>query len=344
MKRSSSETQLDQQLSELESNMKWRGERDLKNRILSTIDTKQPLRKGWLRMTAYALTACLFLFGIFIGSAFVSPTMAKVASKIPYLSTIFHSETLHERLWEEFKKNDINVIGISGTRDIIVSIEGSEEDLRKVSGKIKSISRKVFSEKGYDATTVEVVLQVDKIPQPSEMEEKLDLAWEEAKEKLTAVDVTILSGGISLEPDSDHVSVEVSIPASESRKEEIKTIIQQTFEFHGTKDLDVKVQSVDVEKEKARSTAWNELFQTMIEGLMTKKEYQVTGFAYSFSPPPLQIIIKTSIKESDPDRIEKVGRIETDIQQFLQSDEVQKKINKEEYQLVIRSKEGNKIN
>jgi Protein of unknown function (DUF4030) len=349
MKKSSSETQLDRQLGDLESNIIWHREHELKNRVLSAIASKQDKTavKGWLRMTVYALTACLFLIGLFIGSAFVSPTMAKVASKIPYLSTIFHSESLHERLWKEYKKNNLEVTGIAGTRDIIVSIEGSEEDLQEVSEKIKSVTMNVFKEKGYDANTVEVVPHANKIPQPSEMEKKLDLAWNEAMEKLSAADMTILSGGFSLTPDSDHVTVEVDIPSSEPRKEKINSIIQKTFEEHLIKDFDVKLQSVDVQKENAeqeRAKIWDELIQTMVEGLMTKKDYQVNGFSYSFSPPPVELIFETSIKETDPDRRKKVEKIESDIYAFLQSDEVQQKTKNEEYHVVIRSQKGNKIN
>lgn len=70
----------------------------------------------------------------------------------------------------------------------------------------------------------------------------------------------------------------------------------------------------------------------------------MTGFAYSFHPAPLQIIIKTSIKVSDKDADEKVRIIEETINEFLSSEDIQSKIDGEPYEIIIRSKDQQRIN
>jgi hypothetical protein len=48
-----------------------------------------PERKRRKRTLLYSLSAAIVAFGLFIGSAFVSPTMAKVVSQIPFIGSIF---------------------------------------------------------------------------------------------------------------------------------------------------------------------------------------------------------------------------------------------------------------
>ncbi|MFZ3589130.1 DUF4030 domain-containing protein [Bacillus sp. DJP31] len=77
---------------------------------------------------------------------------------------------------------------------------------------------------------------------------------------------------------------------------------------------------------------------------MGKKEYKVTGFAYSFHPAPLQIIIKTSIKSSDENANELVAKIEASIEEFLTSAALEKINDNEPYEIIVRGKDKQRLN
>ncbi|MBM6618254.1 DUF4030 domain-containing protein [Bacillus sp. RD4P76] len=86
------------------------------------------------------------------------------------------------------------------------------------------------------------------------------------------------------------------------------------------------------------------MFPVIIDGMMGKKEYEVTGFAYSFHPSPLQIILKTSIKSTDKDAKERAAKVEQTVEEFLKSDELKDVVKTYPYKIVVRSKDKKQIN
>lgn len=76
---------------------------------------------------------------------------------------------------------------------------------------------------------------------------------------------------------------------------------------------------------------------------MGKKEYKVTGLAYSVYPSP-ELIIKTSIKSVDSDAKDFAKNLETVIEQFLKTDEMASMVKDDSYIITIHSKDGKKIN
>lgn len=360
MKEQYEDPDFNKSLKKLNSDLMWKTKqkKDLKNRILNSIDklespvrNKNPIlltrikKVSLIRKLTYSGITVVILFGLFIGSAFISPAMAEVVSKIPYLSKIFHSEPINQIIWEELEGRGYEVVGVSGNAShILISLNGSEQYVQGVHGKVKEIATKILKSNEYDAYTIEVERQIDVVPPTSGRDKAIKETMKGVYEQLIKLQFNVLSHGYSYpSPNSNNVIIEIDVPNTEKRIEEIKEIINESFREKNIESYSIKVNKIDlVQKEK--EAKWAEIFPAIYEGLTAKKEYKVTGFAYSFHPAPLQIIIKTSINSSDKDAPEKVHIIEKTIKDFLNSKEIKSKIDGEPYQIIIRSKDKQKLN
>ncbi|WP_102275316.1 DUF4030 domain-containing protein [Cytobacillus massiliigabonensis] len=362
MKRQVEETDFDDSLKKLNSDLKWNTKRkqELKNRIITDIDSLESkgdsrnffltVRKKKSRLIwslSYSGIALLIVFGLFVGSAFISPAIAEVAAKIPYLNKIFHSEPLNQTIWRELEEKGYHISGIGGnTRNMYITIDGSEQYFQDVREEVEEIAKNILKEKEYDGYKIEVEKQVDRVPDTSisERDQAISEALEESYNDLNELHFNVLSHGYSYTaPNSDKVIVNIDIPNTEKRIEEIKQVVNDRLKTKNIDSFTIKINKINL-SQKEKEAKWNEIFPVIIEGLTAKKEYKVTGFAYSFHPAPLQIIIKTSINASDKDADERVRIIEETINEFLKSEEIQSKIGGDPYKIIIRGKDKQKIN
>lgn len=352
---------LDDSLDRLNSNLMWKTtqKQELKKRIINDIESlaskeksknyilSTRVRKGSIiRKLTYSGIALVILFGLFIGSAFISPVMAEVVSKIPYLSKIFHSEPVNRMIWRELEEKGYRISGLSGNAShILIKIDGSEEYFQDVHEEVEEIAASILEAKEYDGYMIEVERQIN-LPVPSipERDQAINEALEKCYDHLINLEFNVLSHGFQyISPNSDQVIINIDIPSTEKRIEEIKEIINERLSEENIDSYSIKINKIDL-AQKEKEAKWNEIFPVISEGLKAKKEYNVTGFAYSFDPAPLQIIIKTSINASDKDADEKVRNIEDTINEFLYSEEIQNKIAGESYKIIIRGEDKQKIN
>lgn len=106
MKRHYTDTDFDRSLEDLDSHFMWKKEQklELKNRILTDIDRIEiqgedkngidiirSKKSIFPRKLVYSAVALTLLFSLFIGSAFISPAMAEVISKLPFLGSLNHN-------------------------------------------------------------------------------------------------------------------------------------------------------------------------------------------------------------------------------------------------------------
>jgi hypothetical protein len=352
---------LDASLEKINSNLMWKTKQkqQLKKRIINDIESLEAKEKGknyillnrmkkgsMMRKLTYSGIALVILFGLFIGSAFISPAMAEVASKIPYLSKIFHSEPINRTIWKELEEKGYHISGLGGNAShIFISIDGSEQYFQDVREEVKEIASNVLKANDFDGYKIEVERQIDRpVPPISEREQAIEKALEESYNHLIESQFNVLSHGYSYpSPNSDKVIVNFDIPNSEKREVEIKKIINENLREKNIDSYSIKINKIDL-SHREKEANWNEIFHVIMEGLTAKKEYKVTGFAYSFHPAPLQIIIKTSINASDKDADEKVQIIESTINEFINSKEIQNKIAGEPYKIVIRGEDKERIN
>lgn len=313
------------------------------NNLSSSVIKKHRYSLG--RKFTYSVCSVALLFTLFIGSAFFSPAMAEVVSKIPYLSKIFHSEPINQIIWGELEEKGYEISGVSGNAShILISLDGSEQYFQDVHEEVKEIAAKILKSNEYDRYTIKVKRQIDIVPPTSEREKAIGETLNRINDQLIKLNFNVLSYGASYPSENlNKVIIEIDVPNTEKRIEEIKEITNEILRAKNIESYSIKINKIDlVQREK--EAKWDEIFPAIYQGLTAKKEYKVTGFAYSFHPAPLQIIIKTSINSSDKDAPEKVHIIEKTINEFLNSKEIKSKIDGEPYKIIIRSKDKQKIN
>lgn len=359
MKRQVEDNDFDVSLKKLNTDLKWKTKRkqELRNRIITDIDsleTKENSKNFFLstrkkrkvvRSLSYTGIALLIGFGLFIGSAFISPAIAEVAAKIPYLNKIFHSEPINRTIWKELEERGYHLSGVGGNaRYLHISIDGSEQYYQDVRDEVKEIAANILKEKDYDGYKIEVERHVNRVPSISERDQAISEALEESYNHLIELQFNVLSQGYSYSaPNSEKVIVHIDIPNTEKRIEELKNVVNERLKAKNIDSYSIKINKINL-SQKEKEARWNEIFPVIIEGLTAKKEYKVTGFAYSSHPAPLQIIIKTSINASEKDADEKVRIIEETINEFLNSEGIQSKIGGDQYKIIIRGKDKQRIN
>ncbi|MDP1420085.1 DUF4030 domain-containing protein [Peribacillus simplex] len=314
------------------------------NNLSSSVIKKHRYSLG--RKFTYSVCSVALLFTLFIGSAFFSPAMAEVVSKIPYLSKIFHSEPINRIIWGELEEKGYEINGVSGNAShILIKLNGSEQYFQDVHEEVKEIAAKILKSNEYDRYTIKVKREIDiEVPPTSEREKAIGEALNRINDQLIKLNFNVLSYGASYPSEnSNKVIIEIDVPNTEKRIEEIKEITNEILRVKNIESYSIKINKIDlIQREK--EAKWSEIFPTIYEGLTARSEYKVTGLTYSFHPAPLQIIISTSIYSSDKDAPEKVHIIEKTINEFLNSKEIKSKIDGEPYKIIIRSKDKQKIN
>ncbi|WP_408011422.1 DUF4030 domain-containing protein [Pseudalkalibacillus sp. A8] len=164
----------DQSLEKLEDDIMWNKtqRRELKDRIFINVETFESQEKmiptklvrikqiSLVRKLTYSVLAFIILFGLFVGSAFVSPAMANVVSNIPYMGQIFQSKPILGLINDELKEKGYNIgsIGIryQPKKVIEVSIEGSDDYYKEVKDDVEKIVKGILKSRGYDAYSLNV--------------------------------------------------------------------------------------------------------------------------------------------------------------------------------------------
>ncbi|MGP4079950.1 DUF4030 domain-containing protein [Pseudalkalibacillus sp. R45] len=310
------------------------------------------IKKSWhIRKITYICAAIVLFFGLFIGSAFVSPVMAKMASKLPYLGQLFESEPITSEIVEELEKMDYPIMGVGvsyqGKKEIWVRIEGSQDYVDGIKEEVENSVHDILGTRNYDAYTIKVSryepIKNKKITEVSERDKAAQEAISEISEELKQKDVKFMHHGYGYKsPDSKEIRFTISIPDSEKRVD----LIEKTYdEILASRDIGlytVEIERVDMMK-KEQEGRWSEILHIIGEELLGKKEYKITGLAFSVYPTP-EIIFKSSVKSTDPEAKEYGERMEKIIEKSFQSEEMQAKVKGDEYIITIRSKDKKKLN
>ncbi|MES9743761.1 hypothetical protein ABWK24_16865 [Priestia megaterium] len=166
----------DNSLEKLNEELIWEPKRKKKHkqRLLETINqlessqlvkSKSNLfsikQNRFLRNIVYCGIALFILSGAFISSAFVSPAMAQVAAKIPYVGQLFKQKPVSDVLYQELEKKGYKTASVGqtyygGKKELVVSVEGSEKYFNKVRGDITEIATEILSKRNYDAYTFKI--------------------------------------------------------------------------------------------------------------------------------------------------------------------------------------------
>ncbi|TDL76136.1 DUF4030 domain-containing protein [Peribacillus frigoritolerans] len=304
-------------------------------------------RKIWSlrKKTMFFSSVAVLLLGLFISSAFVSPTMAKVISNIPYLEFIFQSQSVDSLIYDELLEKGYNIttgIRYEPEKIVEVSIEGSDDYYNEVKDDVEKIVNRVLISKGYDAYSVKVnkfVAKSDYVLNDKETIEKNQLESEVTK-KLKQLDYKF----DMVQVDPTEKTIFINIVGSKEYYNSIQdTIEKKAIEVANAnkyKSYRINVTRVTVKVTKPDKGA--QIIPVIAEGLLSKKEFKVTGVSYKSKP--LSIMIKTSILSSDPTAKSLGTEIESMIVDFLTSEEISSILKNESYEIIVNSKDNKKIN
>ncbi len=124
--------------------------------------------------------------------------------------------------------------------------------------------------------------------------------------------------------------------------ERVQKLIKDTVNSKTGVDFNVTLRSQT--KEEIRDTKWLPIFDAVAEKIEEGFE-EYRGFGYSFSPEPLQIIIKTNLKENKGSaNQEKIEEIEQYASKIIEEKIKELSIEKIPYKIIIRSQEHKDLN
>jgi hypothetical protein len=280
--------------------------------------------------------AAMIGLGLLTGSTFLNPTMAEMASKIPYLGQVFKTKPVYEMLNEALVKEGYKNISIGMTPgervQFEIRLEGSEKDADRERENITNVTEKILKSKGYDSYDIKVTSYIPEISPLTEEEKQMTELALKLEESLRKAGYEILT----VNPFND--VIEVAIPLTEEKRDELIAETLTLAKANGS-EKDVKLEIVDVEKNQ-RESIWMDYLRSIHEGLALKREYKVRGYGYSYKQDKMKIFIKTSMSAADPDAKETVAKIRNEIKTFIDHERVNKSIEKDEYEIIIRDKSG----
>ncbi|WMX58712.1 DUF4030 domain-containing protein [Peribacillus sp. R9-11] len=305
-------------------------------------------RKRWSlrKKIMFFSSVAVLLLGLLISSAFVSPAMAKVISNIPYLGSIFQSESISSLIIDELEEKGYKISGTGISykpkKELEVRVEGSDDYFNEVKDEIEKTVKGILKSKGYDAYSVKVskeLAQNDYVLNEEELKEKTILDNEVTK-KLKQLDYKF----DLVQTDPKEKIIYIDIDGSKKYYDAVKDDVEKTAldvtELNNYKDYSIDVNRPTVKIAKADTGAL--ITPAIAEGLMSIKEFKVTGVGYK--EKPLSFIISTSIPSSDSEAKALGTEIESMIVEFLKSEEISKILGEESYEIIVKSKDKKKIN
>ncbi len=332
-----------------------------KQQVLSTIKQQEsgiPLQKQ-TRKKKFALSgmAVAALLLIFIGSAYFSPAMAKVAAKIPYFSLFIKQEEYRFALMDvvsaelQDKQYDLRNIEISvPKRELTLFFGGTKEEVKDLKEELIPKINETLKENNFGSYKIEVIRDktpYNKVPEDSpEVEKYMKDSQELEKKLIEQLEKNNYEMAFPVQARINEIEkyIYVAIPKTETRVTELEKLLHSTAEPYGD-DFKLDIRKIDMEA-REQEKRWEEagIIHILVGGLMENEEFKVTGFSYSFHPLPLQIKVKTSVKSTDSSAKELAEKIEQEIDTFIQTDEIAKNVQDDPYELIILGKDKVQIN
>ena len=305
---------------------------------------KKNLNISLMRKITYCSATIIILIGLFIGSAFLSPAMAEMASKIPYLNLIFESKPLIDQISETLDKEGYKWDGMSvnpGEKEVSVGILGSDDYFNTVKSPVEELIRDILQSRKYDAYSVKVTKAETSMEPTQEDEDRMS---ETIIIKDVVVEVLQKYGITSPDwPQIKNTELELQIPNTVTNIDEMKKEIVEILEEKEMGAYSIKVNVFDPEK-RERDARWDDIRRTITEGLTAKKEYEVKTVGYSSKLNSITIAIDTNLALSESNKDEVVTKIEKSVQSFLNEEKIKNLIKNDQYEVLIYSKDGKVIN
>lgn len=317
---------------------------------------KEKQRHTLAKRISYITATCVVLLGIFIGSTFVSPAMAEVASKIPFLNKIFEQKPIADTLMNDLINKGYQISGAGYSvreKTYFVQVKGTEDYYDRVKDELEELVETIISSRGYDGFKVEVEKeQVTDYTDEHESEPRKEASMfllEELNElipELQKQGYKIHQYGLGYpSPESEDIRIDLDIEDTEKRTDEIEKVILESVNKQDlVNEVTVKFHPFNVTNREIERKWTADILPIIWEGMLNKKEYKTKGVGYSFKDGTMHIYITTTIKKSDSKAPDLANKIESAIQTFLQSEELKGVVGDTPYKIVVRDKDSNEIN
>ncbi|PLT31037.1 DUF4030 domain-containing protein [Peribacillus deserti] len=321
-------------------------QRKIKEKALQQGLGRRKAKWGIARKMGVYTAAAAVLIGLFISSAYVSPAMAEVASKIPYVKLLFIKKDVTQLVAERLdeKKYKYDGIGLSyrPKKELVIQIPSSKEYYNRVKADVKKIAQDILDSQDYDAFTVNV-MNFNPEPVAEEEDPKLLVLQTQIFDELKKQKFDVLSLYIVEIPDSGgEREVQVELADTEKRVAKLKELINKRIEAEQKETYGIKLQKVNLAK-REQEGRWGSVISAMAQELMGKKDFQVKGLSYTVHPEP-KLTIHTTVSAGDDHAKEYAQDLELIIHHFVTSDEMKEFVKGEPYELVINSKEKKQLN
>ncbi|WP_025753536.1 DUF4030 domain-containing protein [Priestia megaterium] len=351
----------DSSLEKLNEELVWKSKRKQKQkqRLSEAIDQLErsesvkprndilPVKQNrLLRNVVYCGIALVILSGAFVSSAFVSPAVAQVAAKIPYLGQLFKQEPVSDVLYKELEKKGYKIDSLGqtyygGKKQIEISVTGSEKYFKSVKSDINKIVKDTLEARQYYSYKVKITRYDPSQYQykPDPRQEKYDKIDQEIDNELKKHNYHVLSatiGGF----DQD-VKMELEVPDTENHIKEIEQIINDVLIKNKEKKTAIKVYKINLKK-REQDGRWGNIISDVGEDLLGKEEYHVKMVGYSVHPEP-QVLIYTSLSNSEENK-QFANKLEGIIDEFLQTGDMKDKVKDDSYKIIIYAKGKKKLN
>ncbi|USK64292.1 DUF4030 domain-containing protein [Peribacillus frigoritolerans] len=364
MKKQYEDTDLDISLKKLNADLMWKTKQkqELKKRIISDIEKLESQEKNkspilstrirninLIRKLAYSGIALIILFSLFIGSTFVSPAMAEVVSKIPFLKSIINEKSVGTLINEELRERGYNFSGPIinyPNKTITITVEGTNQYYKSVKGEIEGIVKDVLQSNNYDAYKVKIERYKEYVDDFSEEDKKqIEEQRKQNKKDMElwkALDKVLEKYHILQYGVNPNKTIELDIPDTETKTVEIKKEVSEIAQKITNEQYTVKIKKIDMGK-RDRDKRWMTISDSITDELIGKKDYKVTLTGYSINPEP-RIDIWTSLKSSDSGSREHGEQMEKVLKEYMNSKEMQPLVKNDSYKINVYSKDKKKIN
>lgn len=301
----------------------------------------------WKKLgAATAVLAASFL--LFVGSGFVSPTMAKVIAKIPPLSSIFESpeQGLTEKLTQALKKEGYPVKQVTQyvggkNEGINVALDASEKQVKEMEPEVKKIGLSIVQGKEFKGTRVEdYFIKVRQYHEPSEKWKQEQAQIEKESEEVfqivqTALEPFDFKNSVMFSTDR----VELEIPSSEKQEkvDEIKTAVEGALAANG-KNIEVKIRKFNLAK-REQYARWGDAVSGIAHEFMTYKKYKVSGVGHKSEDGLMTIFITMKMKSTEEGAADHAIDLYTMAEEFIKSDEIWPQVKEDPYKIIVRTKD-----
>ncbi|WP_409305027.1 DUF4179 domain-containing protein [Peribacillus sp. SCS-155] len=310
-------------------------------------------RKQWstVKKSAATVLAASACFLLLIGSGFVSPTMAKMVSKIPPLSTIYDRfDTPVQQIEKNLKKEGFPikqvVEHVGGSKEgVYIFLDASKEQVEEMKEGVEKTAFNIINSNQYEGTVYEdYYVKVKQHKEPSQEWKEKDARYQKEWDEIAQIVEPILTfhdykqswgGGQN--------TVHLEFPNTESPEKiaEIEKNITDALKAAGKDNVKIERRIFNLAKEQ-QYQRWGNAISGIGSELKMYKKYKVSSVGYkSLKGKMMQIHIGIKLPSTDPKAAVLAADLRTMIEEFIHTDEIWNQVKQDDghYEIIIKGKD-----